>query len=151
MNTLIHRLRERLVLPLPGHDAFMEISGYNRLDTDHARAQEPPPRESAVLVLLYPIAGILHTVLMVRPTYEGYTVRKSRSPGENVNRKIPSLESTALREFIEETGARTDRVEVLGDTQPGLHPAEPNVGDTIRGLCRAYRSVGAGSAWRWPD
>lgn len=122
MNTLIDRLRERLVLPLPGHDEFIEISGYNRPDTDHARAQEPPPRESAVLVLLYPIAGILHTVLMLRPTYAGVHSAQVSFPGGKHEPQDPSLESTALREFIEETGARVDRVDILGTLSPVYIP-----------------------------
>ena len=58
----IVRLREALAGPLPGHDAFLEVSGYKRPDIEAVLRQRPAPRESAVLVLFYPRRDELHTL-----------------------------------------------------------------------------------------
>ena len=68
---VVEQLRRRLTDPLPGHDAFLELSGYKRPDLERALRLDPPPRQSAVLALLYPKDTALHLLLMVRPTYAG--------------------------------------------------------------------------------
>lgn len=112
---LIDRLRERLTRTLPGHDRFLDLSGYKRMDIERARLQDPPPRESAVLALLYPKNDELHCLLMLRPTYEGVHSGQVAFPGGKREPGDASLQHTALREFTEETGAATDGVEVLGE------------------------------------
>ena len=71
MMDIVQRLRTGLGGTLPGHDRFLELSGYKRPDLERARQLDPPPRESAVLALLYPKQEVLHLLLMVRPTYNG--------------------------------------------------------------------------------
>ena len=56
----IVRLREALAGPLPGHDAFLEVSGYKRPDIEGGATATARPRESAVLVLFYPRRDELH-------------------------------------------------------------------------------------------
>lgn len=113
----LRRLRNALKGPLPGHDGFLELSGYKRPDLDRARAMDPPPRESAVLALIYPRKEVLHTLLMLRPTYEGVHSAQVSFPGGKIEPGDPSLEHTARREFREETGA-DPQVEVLGRLTP---------------------------------
>ena len=81
MTGLVDRLQRRLAAPLPGHDRFLELSGYKRPDLERARALDPPPRESAVLALLYPKEEIPHLLLMVRPTYDGVHSGQIAFPG----------------------------------------------------------------------
>lgn len=120
----IDRLREVLRGPLPGHDHFLEISGYNRPDLATVMRQDPPPRESAVLALLYPKDGIIHTLLMLRPTYEGVHSAQVSFPGGKREPGDRSLEDTALREFGEETGAVSSPIEILGTlTQVYIPPS----------------------------
>jgi len=111
----LERLRHALRGPLPGHDAFLELSGYRRAAP---KAGEPPPRESAVLALIYPKQGALHTLLMLRPEYDGVHGGQVGFPGGKHEERDPSLEHTALREFREETGARHAGIEVLGTLTP---------------------------------
>jgi 8-oxo-dGTP pyrophosphatase MutT (NUDIX family) len=133
-SAIIQRLREGLAGPLPGHDAFMELSGYKRMDIDLARAQDPPPRESAVLVLLYPGPDELNGLLMVRPEYDGVHSGQVSFPGGKWEPGDPSLLHTALREFAEETGA-DPQVDILGSLSPVYIPPSrmlvtPYVGHT---------------------
>ena len=118
----IDRLRAALKGTLPGHDGFLELSGYKRLDIERARAQDPPPRESAVLALIYPKQDELHALLMLRPTYDGVHSAQVSFPGGKREPQYPSLEFTARREFTEETGARSDVVELLGSLSPVYIP-----------------------------
>lgn len=115
-------LREVLTRPLPGHDGFLELSGYKRMDIERAREQDPPPRESAVLALIYPKQLDLHCLLMVRPIYDGVHSGQVAFPGGKREAADPSLRDTALREFTEETGAPTTAVEVLGELSPVYIP-----------------------------
>lgn len=110
----VERLREALKGPLPGHDRFLEHSGYKRPDLEKARQLDPPPRESAVLALLHPYEGVWHTLLMLRPPYEGVHGGQVSFPGGRREPEDASLEGTALREFMEETGARGTDIEVIG-------------------------------------
>lgn len=118
----IRRLRERLAHPLPGHDDFREVSGYDRPDLERVKREVPPPKESGVLALLYPHQGELHTMLMLRPAYDGVHSGQIGFPGGHREPGDADIISTALREFKEETGARTDGVEVLGTMTPVYIP-----------------------------
>lgn len=109
----IERLRWMLEKPLPGLRS-KELSGYPRPNVEHARKLDPPPRESAVLALIYPREEILHTLLMLRPKYDGVHSGQIGFPGGRQEPADPSLAHTALREFQEETGATVTEVFILG-------------------------------------
>lgn len=115
------RLRVAMQSPLPGHDAFLELSGYQRPDLEAALRADPPPRASAVLVLVYGKDEAAHTLLMKRPAYEGVHSGQMAFPGGRQEPQDPDLLSTALREFQEETGA-APRAEVLGPLTPVYIP-----------------------------
>jgi 8-oxo-dGTP pyrophosphatase MutT (NUDIX family) len=121
-NGLITRLRERLSRPLPGHDDFRELSGYQRPEIEAVMRQVPPPKESAVLALLYPSAGELHTLLMLRPDYDGVHSGQVSFPGGHREPGDVDIIATALREFQEETGAESGHFEVLGTLTPVYIP-----------------------------
>ncbi len=118
MMDVLERLRTGLGGTLPGHDRFLELSGYKRPDLERARQLDPPPRESAVLALLYPKQSALHLLLMVRPTYDGVHSGQVSFPGGKREPADPDLAYTALREFREETGAETHSIELLGELSP---------------------------------
>jgi len=122
MNTLVERLRAQLSDPLPGHDRFLELSGYKRPDIERAMRLDPPPRESAVLALLYPKQDELHCLLMLRPQYEGVHSGQVSFPGGKREAADASIQHTALREFMEETGAETSGIDVLGALSPVYIP-----------------------------
>ena len=119
---LVKRLRERLSQPLPGHDDFRELSGYQRPDLATVMRQVPPPKESGVLVLLYPKNHVLHTMLMLRPAYDGVHSGQVGFPGGHREPVDADITATALREFQEETGAKSQRFEVLGTLTPVYIP-----------------------------
>jgi len=107
-------LRTALSAPLPGHADFATLNGYPRPSVEAALALQPPPRESAVLIVIYPRGGQDHTLLMRRPVYSGVHSGQIGFPGGKREPVDPSLHATALREFREETGAETSAFEVVG-------------------------------------
>lgn len=115
MNATAAELRALFSGDLPGHDHFTELSGYRRPELAAVLAMVPPPRESAVLVLLHRRRSALHTLLMMRPTYVGVHSAQVSFPGGKREPDDPDLQATALREFTEETGAPHDTFEVLGE------------------------------------
>ena len=115
MSLSAEALQYALRAPLPGHDAFAELSGYPRPSVEEALAQDPPPRESAVLVLIHPVDGEDRTVLMRRPVYAGVHSGQIGFPGGKREPRDTDLHATALREFAEETGADTSRFVVVGE------------------------------------
>lgn len=110
----IEQLRRKLEDPLPGHSRLSELSGYARPSIEKAIRLDPPPRQSAVLTLLYPRKGELHTLLMLRPIYEGVHSGQISFPGGKQEEGDTSLEHTALREFTEETGSTAKEIIILG-------------------------------------
>lgn len=108
-------LRKALLAPLPGHAAFAELGGYHRPSIEAALALIPPPRPSAVLILIHPVNGVDHTMLMRRPIYKGVHSGQIGFPGGKWEPEDPSLHATALREFQEETGADPSAFEIIGD------------------------------------
>ncbi len=99
---------------LPGHASFLALSGYSRADLDTALRADQSPRLSAVLVLLYPIGGATHFLLMRRPDYEGVHSGQMSFPGGRCEPGDRSTEETALREFREETGAEPHGLVLVG-------------------------------------
>ncbi len=120
----IERMEHR---PLPGHGDFLELSGYQRPDLPLVRLRDPAPKESAVLVLLYPQAGSMHTLLMLRPTYPGVHSGQVGFPGGHREAFDADLRATALREFGEEIGAYTGHVRVIREMTPIYIPPSHSV------------------------
>lgn len=120
--TDLDALRQRVQGPLPGHAGFMALSGYQRPDMEAVLAQDPPPRSSAVLIALHPHAGELHTLLMVRPEYDGVHAGQVGFPGGHREPEDADDAATALREFREEMGTAVDGFNVLRVLTPVYIP-----------------------------
>ncbi len=141
MHEVAARLRTALQAPLPGHDGFLELSGYKRPDLEAARAQDPPPRESAVLALIYPKQNVPHILLMLRPTYDGVHSGQVAFPGGRKEEGDPSLQATALREFSEETGAAVSGIEVFGTLTSVYIPPSRSLVTPFVGITAALGAV----------
>jgi len=120
---VIIRVRAALRQPLPGLAAQMEMA-------PRLRSFEPPsdpaPRQAAVLVLLYPLDGVLHLALTVRTSELGYHRGQVSMPGGGMEGADASLEEAALREAEEEIGVVASSVDVLGALTPLYVPPSNN-------------------------
>ncbi|MCB0794997.1 MAG: CoA pyrophosphatase [Flavobacteriales bacterium] len=144
MNQVLSNLRKGLQGPLPGHDRFMELGGYRRPDMEAALRREPNPRESAVLVTIYPKLGVLHSMLILRPEYPGVHSGQVAFPGGRREPEDPDLRATALREFDEEIGASMQRMEIIGGLSPVYIPPS-------RSLVTPFVAVAEGLGTMRPD
>ncbi|MCE7946134.1 MAG: CoA pyrophosphatase [Chloroflexi bacterium CFX4] len=102
------------------------------LRSPQAFATTAPPKEAAVLLMLYERAEELHFVLMRRTEYPGVHSGQISFPGGK-REQGESAAQAALRETYEELGIALDTVEVLGNLTelyipPSNYLVQPIVG-----------------------
>lgn len=114
MNTFPDKVIEALMSPLPGRASHERMIGINRPRTDVKRQESPKPKESSVLMLLYPRERSWHTVFILRPDYDGVHAKQVGFPGGKVEAQDRDIIHTALRETEEEVGIEQNQIEVLG-------------------------------------
>ena len=115
MDELTARLSERMNSPLPGLAAQLKMAGGLRKKA--AASYKPDTstaRIGAVLIALYPENGVLRTVLMKRPDYEGTHSGQVSFPGGKLEESDNGIVEAALREAEEEVNIKPDDVKVIG-------------------------------------
>lgn len=111
---LLEKIKQALAQPLPGEEAHVQIMSYNRAVADDARKMDPPPRESAVMMLLFMKSNTLHTLFIQRQDYDGAHSGQISFPGGKIEEHDEDLLDAALRETEEEIGLGAEHIEVLG-------------------------------------
>lgn len=114
MNIFAERLSAALQSPLPGWNAHSEMINYPRPRIDDVESLVPDARQGAVLALIYPKNGELHTVLTLRHSYNGHHSGQVSFPGGKCDDGDRSTWHTALREAHEEVGLEAQNVQELG-------------------------------------
>jgi 8-oxo-dGTP pyrophosphatase MutT (NUDIX family) len=110
----IFLLEDRLKNSLPGRSAQLKMSSPARIQ-ELMRVSPPEDAiQSSVLILLYPFAGSIGLVLMLRPEYRGLHSGQISLPGGKHEETDESLIYTALREAQEEIGIDAGQVQVIG-------------------------------------
>lgn len=115
MNELIARLSERMNSPLPGLEAQLQMASGVRVKA--ARTYSPDTSKAkigAVLIVLYPDNGVVRTVLMKRPDYDGTHSGQVSFPGGKVEESDRDIVHTALREAEEEVNIKPEDVTIIG-------------------------------------
>ncbi|MFT6210869.1 MAG: 8-oxo-dGTP pyrophosphatase MutT (NUDIX family) [Bacteroidia bacterium] len=115
MNELTARLSERMSSPLPGLAAQLKMAGGLRKKA--ATSYNPDTstaRIGAVLIALYPENGVLRTVLMKRPDYDGTHSGQVSFPGGKLEQSDNGIVEAALREAEEEVNIKPNDVKVIG-------------------------------------
>jgi len=121
-NEFVENVRRELNNELPGEEAQLLMSPLNRATQKQALKLIPNPTPSAILILLYPLNNIPHTILMVRNSYNGHHSGQVSFPGGKVEASDQNLSQTALREFEEEMGVNTEKVEIIGELSSLIIP-----------------------------
>ena len=120
----IELVRAAMSGPLPGLEAQITMA-------PRPRPFSPPPgakpRQAGVLLLLYPIHGVLHLVLTVRTPDLNHHGGQVALPGGGWEEGDASLQETALRETHEEIGIATTELELLGSLTPIYVPPSNNI------------------------
>jgi 8-oxo-dGTP pyrophosphatase MutT (NUDIX family) len=131
----LQALEDRLKHPLPGFHVQEKLEPATRKLLERFPSPDKPPRESAVLILLYFEKKDFHTVFIRRNQYDGVHSGQIAFPGGKMETDDPSHTHTALREAWEEIGLPMDTVKVLGLLSPLFIPpsnfnVQPVVGFT---------------------
>jgi hypothetical protein len=81
LKNLRNILKTELLKPLPGTEVQWELASSDRRIRDFPRVPGPDARVAAVLILLYPDNGSIHTVFMQRHNYDGVHSGQISFPG----------------------------------------------------------------------
>ncbi len=114
-NTFVIQLKSRLNYALPGEAAQFTMAPLARQRLSEIQLSEFSPKLSAVLVLLYPEADSIHTLLIERHVYNGHHSGQIAFPGGKFEDNDFELKQTALREAFEEIGVFPEKVQVIGN------------------------------------
>jgi 8-oxo-dGTP pyrophosphatase MutT (NUDIX family) len=109
---IVDLLEIRLKETLPGKKAHFEMIPSLRL-----REFDPIPetaRKSSVILLLFEKKKIVHTLLTLRPAYNGVHSSQVSFPGGSYSDEDENLEETAKRETEEETGLSRSKINIIG-------------------------------------
>jgi len=114
MNLSPDELKQKLEQPLPGITSHLKMAPRHRVEEFSSLASIVPlARNSAVLILLFPVNGKLKTVFIQRSVYEGVHSGQISFPGGKHEKSDKDFEATALRETFEEIGVEPDKIEIL--------------------------------------
>ncbi len=111
---LINWIETRLKEDLPGPEAHRRMLPTLPEGAPIRISHDNPPREGAVLMLLYEEEGDLKFPLIQRPTYAGVHSGQMALPGGKRESSDSDLYYTALRESEEEIGVYKDEITILG-------------------------------------
>lgn len=111
-------LKKAIDMGLPGADAQWEMASSDRHVKGFPRSPRADSKDAAVLIILYPSGGSINTVFIRRPGYAGVHGGQISFPGGKKESSDKSLEHTALRETLEETGIDPGNVVIAGRLTP---------------------------------
>lgn len=111
----INQLAKRMQMPLPGYSVQYEMAREFREHPKDTEIYHDTARLGAVLILLYPFMGQIHTVLIQRQAYDGVHSAQIAFPGGKKENHDENLIHTALREANEEVGIIPSQVQLLGE------------------------------------
>ncbi|HZZ73971.1 MAG TPA: CoA pyrophosphatase [Pirellulales bacterium] len=109
-------IANQLQRPLPARSEkspFESDLSYGR----HFDAPAPTARHAAVLAVLYPVAGVWHLPLTVRPVHLADHPGQVSFPGGSIE-PGETAEEAAVREFREELGVAAAGLRILGELSP---------------------------------
>ena len=122
MNNFATTLKTELSKGLPGTDVQWQMASSDRFVRDFPRVPGNDARVAAVLILLFPEKGSVHTIFMQRPEYGGVHSGQISFPGGKQEPEDENTVQTALREAYEETGVDTSKIKVIGTLTPLFIP-----------------------------
>ena len=126
-------LKAELSKGLPGTDIQWQMASSDRYVKNFPRIPGKDARVAAVLIMLYPEKGSIHTIFMQRPDYDGVHGGQISFPGGKKEPADRDIVQTALREAQEETGIVPEEVNVIGILTPLFIPVSNMVVTPVLG------------------
>jgi 8-oxo-dGTP pyrophosphatase MutT (NUDIX family) len=111
---LLKESRNVIKKKFPIEDAHRRLMSYERPKLSELKNKIPVPRDSAVLILLYPKLDTWNSVLIQRAGYQGVHSKQIAFPGGKREQIDLNLQETALREAQEEVAINPTAVEIIG-------------------------------------
>jgi len=136
-NDFIRKLRFQLDKDLPGFDAQKSMSPSIREDLMGNNKENSATRQSAVLLLLFPLGEDINILLIKRAVYNGHHSGQIAFPGGKLEESDLSVFDAALRETEEEVGIITSQIETIGKLTPLYIPISNMVVNPIVGAISA--------------
>jgi 8-oxo-dGTP pyrophosphatase MutT (NUDIX family) len=118
MNRFAELLKQELQKELPGTEIQWQMASSDRMIKNFPRIPGKDARVAAVLILLYPYMGSIHTVFMQRHDYDGVHGGQISFPGGKKEPIDIDVIHTAIREAAEETGVDAAEIGVIGTLTP---------------------------------
>ena len=122
MDDFTTRLKNEILKGLPGTEIQWMMASSDRMVKNFPRVPGKNAHVAAVLILLYPDKGSIHTVFMQRPDYDGIHGGQISFPGGKIEPEDENVVQTALREAHEETGVDNTKIRVIGTLTPLFIP-----------------------------
>ena len=136
MNLSIDELKSKFQQPLPGTVSHLKMAPPNRAkELLEKQNYLLAARQSAVMVLLYPLNNQLHTVFIKRSEYDGIHNGQIAFPGGKKEKTDQNFEEKALRETFEEVGVKADDIEVIGQLSDLFIPPSNFIVKPFVGYC----------------
>jgi len=111
------------------------MASSDRMIRNFPRTPGPDARVAAVLILLYPDNGTIHTLFMQRHNYDGVHGGQISFPGGKKEPADKDIIETALREAEEETGVDRSTISVIGTLTPLFIPVSNMIVTPVVGFC----------------
>ncbi|HLC83528.1 MAG TPA: CoA pyrophosphatase [Bacteroidia bacterium] len=112
--SFVDQLESLLNMELPGEEAQFSMAPVTRKRLIDVSSENYNPKQSAVLILLFPENNSMHTILIQRGKYEGVHSGQIAFPGGKFEDGDFDLKQTALRESSEEIGIIPANINVIG-------------------------------------
>ena len=117
----IHWLQRRLTRELPGPSAHAQIWSYPRNSVAEGLTLNPPPRASAVAMILQPISDLHFELLYIVRSPFGIHGSQVAFPGGKIEKEEDAL-GCACRETLEEIGIELQSKQCIGQLSPVFIP-----------------------------
>ena len=122
MEKFANSLKDEILKGRPGTEVQWQMASSDRMVRNFPRTPGPDAMVAAVLILLFPDKGTIHTVLMQRPDYKGIHGGQISFPGGKKEPSDIDIIHTAVREANEETGVKHEDISVINTLTPLFIP-----------------------------
>lgn len=115
-------LKTEILKGLPGTEVQWQMASSDRKIRNFRRTPGKDVRIASVLILLYQLNGLIHTVFIQRPEYDGVHGGQISFPGGKQEPNDENIIQTAIREANEEIGVNPAEIKIIGTLTPLFIP-----------------------------